>query len=401
QNDDPARDEAALQEYLAARLRAAGAETDVWEPAPEDVAGSPLAPPGLRFDGRPQLAARFPGTGGGRSLLCNGHIDVVKPDPREQWASDPFRPEVRDGKLYGRGSCDMKGGIASMVFAAEVLASLGMRLAGDVIICTVTDEESTGAGAVAAVARGVRADAGIVTESTDFEVKIACRGSLIPTVTVLGRAGHAGCPQPHWRDGGAVNAIEKASLISDAMRRLQTDWRQRTNGHAPYLSPGDIVPTQIVGGEWMVSYPASCRLEYHIAYLPEQADDNGWGGRVRAEVAEWVMRAAQADPWLAEHPPTITWAPEVPAAAISPDEPIVPIMLAATAAAGRPGRMWGMDGWFDGATFTLGGTPTIGFGPGNGSRLAHMVDEYTPVDDLVAAAQALAIATLRFCGPAR
>ncbi len=399
-NDDPAREEAALQKYLAARLRAAGAETDVWEPAPEDVAGSPMTPAGLRFEGRPQLAARFYGAGDGRSLLFNGHIDVVKPDPIEQWTSDPFRPEVRDGKLYGRGSCDMKGGIASMVFAAEVLASLDMRLAGDLIICTVTDEESTGCGALAAVAHGVRADAGIVPESTDFEVKIACRGSLIPTIKVQGRAGHAGCPQPHWREGGAVNAIEKASVISDAMRRLQMDWRERRNEHAPYLSPGDIVPTQIVGGEWMVSYPASCRLEYHIAYLPSQAAADGWGGKVQDEVVEWVMRAARADPWLAENPPTIEWAPEVPAARVAADEPIVSITMTASAAAGRPGRVWGMDGWFDGATFTLGGTPTIGFGPGNGSSVAHVVDEYIPVDDLVAAAQALAIAAVRFCGTA-
>ncbi len=398
-NDDPAREEAALQKYLAARLRAAGAETDVWEPAPEDVAGHPMTPPGLRFEGRPQLIARFPGAGKGRSLLFNGHIDVVKPDPIEQWTSDPFRPEVRDGKLYGRGSCDMKGGIASMVFAAEVLASLGVGLGGDLIICTVTDEESTGCGALAAVAHGVRADAGIVTESTDFEVKIACRGSLIPTITVPGRSGHAGCPQPHWREGGAVNAIDKASLISDAMRRLEADWRLRHNEHAPFLSPGDIVPTQIVGGEWMVSYPASCRLEYHIAYLPSQAGPDGWGGKVRDEVVDWVMCAARADPWLAENPPSIEWAPEVPAAAVAPDEPIVSITIAASAAAGRPGRMWGMDGWCVVATFTLNGTPTIGFGPGNGSALAHVVDEYIPVDDLVAASQALAIAAVRFCRP--
>ncbi|MBW3633531.1 MAG: ArgE/DapE family deacylase [Chloroflexi bacterium] len=399
-NDDPAREEAALQKYLAARLRAAGAETDVWEPAPEDVAGSPMTPRGLRFEGRPQLTARFAGAEGGQSLLFNGHIDVVTVEPREQWTSDPFRPEVRDGNLYGRGSCDMKGGIASMVFAAEVLASLGMRLAGDLIICTVTDEESTGCGALAAVAHGVRADAGIVPESTDFEVKIACRGSLMPTITVPGRSGHAGCPQPHWREGGAVNAIDKASLISDAMRRLETDWRQRGIDHHPYLSPGDIVPTMIAGGEWMVSYPASCRLDYHIAYLPGQAAPDGWGGRVRNEVEEWVMRASQADPWLMENPPTIEWAPEVPAAAVAPDEPIVSITMAASTAAGRPGRVWGTDGWFDGATFTLSGTPTIGFGPGNGSVLAHVVDEYIPVDDLITAAQALAIAAVRFCGPA-
>jgi acetylornithine deacetylase len=298
-NDDPARDEAALQKYLAARLRAAGAKADLWEPAPEDVAGSPMIPPGLGFDGRPQLSARFPGSGGGRSLLFNGHIDVVTVEPRDQWTSDPFRPEVRDGKLYGRGACDMKGGIAAMVFAAEMLAGLDSRLAGDLLVCTVTDEESTGAGGLAAVAHGVRANGGIVTESTDFEVQIACRGSLIPTITVPGRAGHAGVPQPHWRDGGGVNAIGKAAVVADALRRLETDWRLRSADHHPYLSPCDIVPVQIAGGEWMVSIPASCRLVYHIAYLPAQADASGWGGRVRDEVADWVRRASQADPWLA------------------------------------------------------------------------------------------------------
>jgi acetylornithine deacetylase len=101
QNDDPPRDEAALQKYLAARLRAAGAETDLWEPVPDDVAGSPMTPPGLRFDGRPQLVARFPGTGGGRSLLFNGHIDVVTAEPRDRWTSDPFAADVRAGTFPG------------------------------------------------------------------------------------------------------------------------------------------------------------------------------------------------------------------------------------------------------------------------------------------------------------
>ncbi len=399
-DDDPPRDESALQKYLAARLRAAGAETDLWEPAPEDIAGSPMTPTGLRFDGRPQLVARFPGAGSGRSLLFNGHIDVVTVEPRERWTSDPFRAEVRAGKLYGRGACDMKGGIASMVFAAEILASLGVRRAGDLIVCTVTDEESTGAGALAAVAHGVRADAGIVTESTDFEVKIACRGSLIPTITVLGRPGHAGCPQPHWRAGGAVNAIDKASVVANALRRLESDWRQRTEHHHPSLWLGLMVRFLIWVGECISSTPPSRRLVYHIAYPPGQADADGWGRHVREEVADWVMRATQADPWLAETPPIIEWAPEVPAAAVAPDEPIVPIMLAASADVGRPGRAWGMDGWYDGATFTLGGTPSIAFGPGNGSKVAHIVDEYTSVDDLVAAAQALALAAVRFCGEA-
>src|SRR5438270_2287323 len=167
---DPARDEAALQEHIAARLARVGAEIDLWEPDADALAGKPLVPPGLDFAGRPQLIARRPGAGGGPALVFNGHCDVVSVEPRERWTSDPFTAEVRDGRLYGRGACDMKGGIAAMVLAAETLAKLGVDLQGDLIIATNTDEESSGAGGTALVERGIAADAAIVTEPTGFEV---------------------------------------------------------------------------------------------------------------------------------------------------------------------------------------------------------------------------------------
>jgi acetylornithine deacetylase len=394
----PARDEAALQEYLGGRLGAFGAEVDLWEPSPEDVAGTRLTPPDVDFEGRPQLAARFTGRGGGRSLLLNGHVDVVSGEPRERWTSDPNRPEVRDGRLYGRGSCDMKGGVASMTFAAEVLASLGLRLSGDLVVCTVTDEESTGVGGLAAVARGVRADAGIVTEPSGLDAWVACRGSLMPTITIPGRPGHAGIGQPDWREGGAVNAIEKAQLVLAALREFQDDWRARADHHHPHLSPGDIVPTLIAGGEWMVSYPSSCRIVFHVAYLPVHADAEGWGTAVEREIVERVERAARADPWLAENPPAIEWAPEVPSAEVAPDHPVVEAVLGAAADVGRPGRVTGMDSWHDGATFTrFGGTPSICFGPGELAK-AHTIDESVPVEDLVRCTQALAVTVIRFCG---
>ncbi len=397
--EDLPREEAALQEYLAGRLGALGAETDLWEPAREDVEGSRLVPAGgLGFEGRPQLAARFRGAGGGRSLLLNGHIDVVSSVPRAAPTSDPNEPEVRDGKLYGRGSCDMKGGVAAMTLAAEVLAELGVGLAGDLVVCTVTDEESTGAGGLAAVAHGVRADAGIVTEPSGFDVWTSCRGSLMPTITVTGRPGHAGVGQPDWRQGGAVNAIEKATLIIDALRGLQDEWRARPDHSHPHLSPGDIVPTIVSGGEWIVSYPASCRIAYHVAYLPAHADEGGWGSAVEEEIVECVRRAAAADPWLAENPPAIEWATDVPSSEVSEGEPIVQAILGAGRDIGRPRRVSGMDSWHDGATFTrFGGTPCVCFGP-RGLQVAHTIDEYVVVDDLVECAQELAVAAVRFCG---
>jgi acetylornithine deacetylase len=394
---DPPRDEAALQAYLADRLRAAGAAVDVWEPAPEDLEGSRQVRGGLSFDGRPQLVATFAG-GDGRRLLLNGHIDVVSAEPRDRWTSDPFEGVVRDGRIYGRGTADMKGGIASMVIAAETLAGLGIRLGGDLLVNTVTDEESTGAGGIAAVAHGVRADAGIVPEPTDFDVWVACRGTVRSTIVVEGRPDHAQLAQPHWRAGGAVNAIEKATVVLDAMRRWRDEWRGRPGNEHPYLSPCDIVPTMIAGGEWQVSYPAVCRIQSVLMYLPGQSDASGWGTDVEREFERWIERAAAADPWLAEHPPRVEWEMDVPATEVGADHPIVAAVLEATADVGRPGAPAGLDSWFDGATFTrFADTPSVAYGPGRPTGI-HTVDESVEIEDLVHTAQAIAVAAMRFCG---
>jgi acetylornithine deacetylase len=404
--DDPPRDEDAFQEHLAGRLRTAGADVELFEPDPAELAGRPLYHPGMRFAGRPQLVARFPGAGGGRSLMLNGHIDAVSYEPRERWTCDPLGGEIRDGRLYGRGSCDMKGGVAAMTFAAEALAGLGVRLAGDLLVTTNTDEESSGAGGLALVLHGVRADAGIVTEPTGFDVWVACRGSSYATITVEGRPAHAEVYQPHWREGGAVNAIEKATIVIDAMRRLREEWRQRGDLRHPYLSSPDVLPTLVAAGEWAVTYPADCKLTIAALYLPSQTDGDGWGFPVEREIDEWIARAAATDSWLAEHPPSIRWWPNrVMAMELARDEPIVGAMALAAADVGAPGELSGLDSWYDGATFTrLGGTPAIAFGPGGfrrgGLSVAHTIDEFVPVDDLVRCAQALAVAAIRFCGVA-
>jgi acetylornithine deacetylase len=401
---DPPREEARLQAYLAERLGAAGADIDLFEPDAETMAGKPLVPPGLDFAGRPQLIARFRGAGGGPSLVFNGHIDAVSYEPVDRWTSHPLRAEVRDGRLYGRGSCDMKGGVAAMALAADVLAAKGVRLAGDLVVATNTDEESSGAGGSALVERGLRADAGIVTEATGFDVWVACRGSEYCEVVVAGRPGHAEVRQAHWRNGGAVNAIEKAMVVVDAIQRLREEWRGRLDLTHPYLSAPDVVPTKIRAGEWAVTHPAECRIVVACMFLPQQADGDGWGkGGFRREVEEWVARAAAADPWLAENPPRFEWWPNgVMSMGIPEDDPIVEVMQGATADVGRPGVLSGLDSWYDGATFTrLAGTPSIGFGPSgfdpNGRDIAHTIDEYVPVDDLVHTAQALAVAAMRFC----
>jgi acetylornithine deacetylase len=404
---DPPRDEEPLQRHLAARLSAAGAEIDLFEPDAAALAGAPLVPPGLDFAGRPQLIATLPGGGSGPTLLFNGHIDVVSAEPRTEWASDPFTPEVRAGRLYGRGACDMKGGIAAMTFATEVLSALGVRLSGGLVVATNTDEESSGAGGSALVRRGLRADAGIVTEPTDFRVWIACRGSEYGVVRVPGRPGHAEVRHPDWRAGGAVNAIEKAGVVLEAIAALRTRWAADAHFRHPHLSVPSLLPTVVRGGEWPVTYPSSCELTIAVMYLPAQAGSDRWGSAVRREVEAWILgECARRDDWLAEHPPVLHWWPNaVMPMEIDPGEPVVGVLLDASADVGRRRELGGLDSWYDGATFTqLAGIPSVGFGPPgfdpDGATVAHTIDEYVPVDGLVGCAQALAVAAMRFSGVA-
>jgi len=394
---EPPREEEKLQRVLEQRLAALGAETELWEPPPIGP-GHPYVAAELDFAGRPQLVARLRGVGGGPSLLLNGHVDAVATGPRELWTSDPFRPEVRDGRLYGRGSCDMKGGVTTLAFAVEALRRAGVRLRGDVVFCSNTDEESSGVGGWAAVQHGVRADAGICAEPTGFDAYAGCRGTATGVLTVPGRAGHVEMPQPHWRAGGAVNAIEKALPLLESMGRLRDEWRTQPDQRHPILSPSSVTPTIVRAGEWSVTYPESCTITCDLDYLPVSVDEAGTGRPAQREVEEWVGAVAAADPWLAENPPSWKWIDDCPPAEVPADHGIVTGTLQAAADLGRQGRVTGLDSWHDAATYTLlGGTPTISFGPGQ-LLIAHSVDEYVPVDDLVDHAAAVALVLMRWCG---
>ncbi len=398
---DPPRDEEALQRFLADRLAARGAAVELWEPDGAQFADVSQVPDGLTFEGRPQLAATFAGSGGGRSLLLNGHIDVVTPEPVDRWSSDPWRAEVRDGLLYGRGACDMKGGVGAMVFAAETIAALGIGLAGDLIVNTNTDEESSGAGSLACAAHGISADAGICTESTGGQVWVCTRGSQSVRITVQGRAGHAEVPHPSWQDGGPVNAIDAAEPVLAAVRELRAEWERSDVIKHRHLAPQTILTTVISGGEWFVSYPSSCTLTVNLMYLPVRADAEGYGALIRHEVEQRVIAAASADPWLREHPPAFEWGPDLPPFDLGDSVPIAAAVQDAARATGRELTLGGLDSWFDAASFNRAGAASmVGYGPGTPGFAgnAHGADEHVSVDDLVACAQTIAVAALRWCG---
>jgi acetylornithine deacetylase len=393
-------DEHRLQQLLADRLAGLGATIDQFEPDAEALRDHPMMPPWHHWKGRPITVATLRGAGSGRSLIINGHIDVVSPGDLERWTSPPFDADVRDGRIYGRGAVDMKGGIAAAIFALEALVANRVKLAGDVIVQTVPDEETCAMGTVAVIERGYRADAGLVPEPTRLKFWIATRGLLHGSVVVPGRSAHAEMNQPSWRQGGGVNAIEHSVPLLRAFQELSADWATRdTKAHA-LLGRPCVQPTIIHGGAFISNVPENCRIDVNATYLPGDADDDGYGSVPRAEILGAVDAAAARDEWLAENPPAWTWATDYPPSEIDPGEEILAVTRDAVAEVGLDAESEGIDTTYDGALLTrLANVPSPAFGPGDLAR-AHAPDEWVGVDELVLGARAYARTIRAWCGVA-
>jgi acetylornithine deacetylase len=388
--------EADLQDYAAKRLRAIDADVDQWEPEAGEFSSHPMMPPWHHWRGRPLTVGTLRGSGGGRSLVINGHIDTVAAG--EGWSSPPFDADVRDGRIYGRGACDMKGGVGAALFALEALVACGVELAGDVVFEAVPDEETCAMGTVAAIARGYTGDAGLVPEPTRFNLWIATRGLLHGTLTVPGRSAHAEMNQPDWREGGGVNAVQKAAKILAALDGLSARWAGRADKQHPLLGVPAVHPTGIRGGTFISNVPESCAVDLNTTYLPGNRDDAGFGSIPRGEIEETVTAAAADDGWLAEHPPAWSWYTDYPPSEIDPEAPIVDVVRDVGRELGVDVEPEGIDTTYDGALLTLfAGTPSPAFGPGDLSR-AHAPDEWVGIDELVLGARLYARAIVAWCG---
>ena len=391
-------DEAALQEYVGAELAGLGAEVDQWEPDPAEFREHPMMPPWHHWRDRPLTVGTLPGAGGGRSLVVNGHIDVVDAGEESRWTSPPFAAEVRNGRIYGRGAVDMKGGVGAALFALKALTACGIRLSGDVFFETVPDEETCAMGTVAAIARGYRAEAGLVPEPTRFNLWVATRGLLHGTLTVEGRSAHAEMNQPHWREGGGVNAIQKAALVLAGLDRLSADWAERADKRHPLLGTPSVNPTMIRGGSFISNVPERCDVAVNTTYLPGNADATGYGSIPRGELEACVEEAARADDWLAEHLPAWSWYTDYPPSEIDHDAPILAAAKEAGAELGLDVEIEGIDTTYDGALLTLfAETPSPALGPGD-LRRAHAPDEWVGIDELELGAKLYARAIARWCG---
>ena len=378
----PGRNTGPIQDFLAARLRALGA----------GVRMVPLYP------GDAQLVARLDGRGGGRSLLLNGHVDVASTLPGEPWTAPPFQPVRRGGRLYGRGATDMKGGIAAALIALETAAAALGRLRGDVLVQCVTGEEMGEAGTLTALEHTPAADLALVLEPSSGEISLGQGGVVTGWITIQSpETFHDSMRRRMLHAGGGVDgasAIEKMMVVLEALQRLERHWAV-VKSH-PGFPPGTttINPAVIEGGRHPAFVADRCALWVTVHFYPGETE-----AAVTREIEAAVRAAAGADPWLRDHPPACRWGGRsmiedrgevFPAFETPVDHPGAALLAQAHAdVCGEPPRYRTSGGVSDAGWLAARGMPVLVYGPG-GFGLAHAVDEYVALDDLVRCARVYA-----------
>ena len=345
--------EAEAAAFVARWLERAGLEVELVE-----------APPG-----RPSVVARARGSGGGRTLLLNGHLDTVG----HAGMAEPLVARVDGGRLFGRGAYDMKGAVAAAMLAAADAAAA--RLRGDVVVAAVTDEELASAGTEAVLAR-VAADAAIVCEPTELEVAVAHRGFVGFEIETRGRAAHGSRP-----DLG-VDAIVAMGGVLVELGEL--DRRVQTGRRHPFVGPGSLHASLIEGGQEFSSYPARCVVAGERRTIPGETPED-----VERELHDTVARAHDRDATLdAEARVGISREPfEADVAE--------PVVTAALAAAGRAAAV-GVPFWTDAALVAAAGIPTVLFGPaGEG---AHAEVEWVDAESLARCREVYGAVARAVCG---
>lgn len=389
-------DEGPIQEFMKAQLEKMGLEIDMWETDAVEIQkhkASSLVTQG--YEGRPNILATAKGTGGGRSLLLNGHVDVIPAGPSESWTDDPWSAHVRDNRIYGRGACDMKSGVACGIMALEFLHDAGIELKGDVLVNLVVDEEISGHGTLDTVLRGYKADAAISGETSTLAVQPACIGRIWFEILIRGKK--AGIQQRYL----GVNAIDLGYKIKLAVDDLEKQ-RLETISHPLYPEILDTLPCMvgtIEAGSFPSAFPDTCMLKGSIATVPGEDHDG-----VKQSFIDHIAKAAAADPWMKDHPPEVTFGNkfgglDAEAADIPPDHPIVKTLVGAfKEVTGVEPEISGRQGAAD-TRFLIkyGDTPTVIFGPGPTAQM-HANDEYVDIDDYITAIKVYALSMCDWCG---
>ena len=377
--------EDAIAANLADRLEALGLAVEIFHPDPAAIREDP-AWPGEEMPRTtlPVVLGRA-GTPGGRRVILSGHTDVVPEGDHETWDDDPFSGEIREGRLFGRGACDMKGGVASILGAVRALGASGAldRLTGELLVALVPSEEDGGQGTLAAIRAGATGDLCIITEPTELQVVVAHAGAITFRLTVPGRAAHAS------RRLEGISALENLQTLVRALEADETT-RNEAETHPLMTALGLPYPTivgKVSGGAWASSVMDRVVAEgrYGVKLGQSPAD-------AAADLRACIEQACAADPFLAEHPAALEIFGAEFASSSVPADHALPAGLAAVARAvtgSDPGRV-GVPYGCDMRLFLgVGETPCVVYGPGD-VRLAHAANESVPLDEVETCARVLA-----------
>jgi acetylornithine deacetylase len=378
------------QAFIAGTLRDLGASVDVWDIDPKTLRGHPgYIPTELDYAGRPNVVGRFGGTGGGRSLMLEGHVDVVPIEDPTLWRADPWAGQVVEGRMIGRGTSDMKGGLAAMVWAARALRSVTTPR-GDLVVASVIEEEASGNGGLAAVLRGHTADAAVVGEPTTLDLVPAHLGVFWFRITVPGVSAHGG-----YR-GRGVNAIEKAMVIYGALQDHEAE--RNREARTPLLEHLDIPYPISVGtfraGNWRFTVPDSAVMEGRGAVRLDESIEEAQAAFMAA-----VDAAADKDPFLRQHRPLVEFVGgSMEPCQIGLDHPFARVASDVLRTLKPDYRVWAKTPATDMRHLMLyGHMPTVIVGPGD-DDLAHTANESVAVANVVAAAKFYALLALKWCG---
>ena len=381
------------QAEMARRLTADGFDIDYWQIDLDEIQAEDDFP-GMEVerDEAWGLVARLPGRGDGRSLMLNGHIDVVPPGDLGAWTTeDPYSGTVDSGRLFGRGACDMKAGLLAARFAMRSLRAVGVPLRGDVLLASVQGEEDGGLGTYSLLRRGWRADACVIPEPTNLDLVPANGGALTFRLSVHGRATHAS------RRTDGVSALEQLWPVWRALNDLEA---RRNRDVDPLTSRWDIAYPLSIGtvrcGDWPSSVPdllvAEGRLGVAIGEPVEHA---------RQEFEQAVAEACDADDWLRAHPVEVEWwGGQFASGRLPEDSDLLSLVASAHAEVTGGGRpdVWAAPYGSDLRLLVgIGGIPTLQYGPGDAAQ-AHGPDEWVSLAETVIAARALAVLALDICG---
>lgn len=340
----------------------------------------------LNYKNRPNVVGVLRGTGGGRSLILNGHIDTVTIEPKEQWTKDPFGAEIKDGLMYGRGTSDMKGGLMAAIMALTYLREAGLRPRGDIIVQSVVNEEHAGNGTLDLVRRGFTADAAIVLEPTNNQIAVSHPGGLYWQVRVPGTQRSPGARWSGAHQDG-VSAIEKLPVVINALLALERDYNsKRTDdpmeeGRAPFA----LVIGKVAGGHYETVTAGEAMLKGGAYFAPGVGDI----GEVMAGFRRSITSANQSDAFLRQNPARLEFLHHDDSTRQSPQIPLARHF--GDVLEQRGGRGKPCPGPFCCDMRHLvnqGGIPAVIFGPGTIAQ-AHKPDEHIAIAEYLQAIEHL------------